>query len=297
AELLDALEARLAAAGWTVAIAFHRDDEGALARFATVLAGREAEALIVLPGSLSDSALTEALAPLEQSGAERIRIGGEPSATAPSEGALVTVPSTPEPGHEVRAAVERLLADGRRRIALIGGALDDPQADIRGEAYRAALDAAGVPWDQWLWFRGPSGPERAMTLPTPVDALIAWDGPTAAAVRELAALYGRRLEVDLGFVALDAFASAPDPGHLADEAVAALHDRRPGAGPASQSTAPNAAAAATSPAPAAQPSVSAEPESPAPTPVRIDPVAAPDLDPEQMDPVPLSTLGLLRRTG
>ena len=53
-------------------------------------------------------------------------------------------------------ATRHLLSRGRRRIAYIGGDIEgNDRAQARVEGYRAALEAAGLPFDPWLVLTGP----------------------------------------------------------------------------------------------------------------------------------------------
>nr|WP_260844884.1 substrate-binding domain-containing protein [Streptomyces sp. SLBN-31] len=79
-------------------------------------------------------------------------------------------------------AESSLLARGRRRIAVIGGALRGRQGTDRQrtDGHRAALTAAGVPFDPGLmvpvnafhWQDGADAATRLMQTATPPDALL-----------------------------------------------------------------------------------------------------------------------------
>ncbi|MFG2358680.1 LacI family DNA-binding transcriptional regulator [Streptomyces sp. NPDC048521] len=99
-----------------------------------------------------------------------------------------------------REATEHLLARGRRRIAVIGGAVSGPQGTdrLRTQGYRAALRSAGVPFEA--------------ELVVPVDAFHWLDG-----ARAVAAVLERDLRPDALLCLND---------HLALGALRALHEAR-----------------------------------------------------------------------
>ncbi|MFJ9721593.1 LacI family DNA-binding transcriptional regulator [Streptomyces sp. NPDC101209] len=145
-----------------------------------------------------------------------------------------------------RDATEHLLARGRRRIAVIGGALRGRQGTdrLRTDGYRAALTAAGVPFDAGLvvpvdafhWRDGAEAATRLMRSATPPDALLCLNDNMALGA--LRALYetGVRVpgEVDVvGFDDIEASrfsvpsltSVAPDKREIARAAVSLLLER------------------------------------------------------------------------
>ncbi|WP_189929803.1 LacI family DNA-binding transcriptional regulator [Streptomyces sulfonofaciens] len=153
-----------------------------------------------------------------------------------------------------REATEHLLARGRRRIAVVGGALRGPQGTdrLRTHGYRAALGAAGLPFDSGLvvpvpafhWQDGARAATELVTRRDPPDALLCLNDHLAlGAVR---ALHERGLSVpeDLDVVGFDDIEAsrfsiptlstvAPDKRDIARAAVHLLMDRidRPEDGP------------------------------------------------------------------
>ena len=110
-------------------------------------------------------------------------------------------------------ATRHLLARGRRRIAVIGGAADGPQGTdrIRTSGYEEALRAAGVPLDPRLivpvpafhWTDGARAATRILALPEPPDALLCLNDHLAlGAVRALHE-QGRSVPDDLDVVGFD----------------------------------------------------------------------------------------------
>ncbi len=145
-----------------------------------------------------------------------------------------------------REATAHLLARGRRRIAVVGGALRGPQSTerLRTRGYREALCAAGVPFAADLvvpvpafhWQDGARATASLATRPEPPDALLCLNDHLAlGAVR---ALYERGLAVprDLDVVGFDDIEAsrfsiptlttvAPDKREIARAAVHLLMDR------------------------------------------------------------------------
>ncbi|MER5493847.1 LacI family DNA-binding transcriptional regulator [Streptomyces sp. NPDC002454] len=119
-----------------------------------------------------------------------------------------------------RAAVEHLLARGRRRIALISGRPDVYGAARRVDGYRAALRSAGHWVDDTLIVPGDfteRGGERAMTQlldrHPEVDAVFAASDVMAAGARRTLRARGRRIPDDVALVGFDdsAIARHMDP--------------------------------------------------------------------------------------
>lgn len=98
-----------------------------------------------------------------------------------------------------RAATEHLIACGRRRIAVVGAHLDETtgSAALRLDGYRAALEAAGLPYDPalvgeaGLWHRatGAEAMNRLLDAGVDIDGVFAMNDALALGV--LHALHDR----------------------------------------------------------------------------------------------------------
>ncbi|MDT9695297.1 LacI family DNA-binding transcriptional regulator [Streptomyces sp. P17] len=145
-----------------------------------------------------------------------------------------------------RDATEHLLARGRRRIAVIGGAVRGRQGTdrLRTDGYREALKAAGLPFDAGLvvpveayhWQDGARAATALMQRAAPPDALLCLNDHMAlGALRALHEL-GRSVPGDLDVVGFDDIEAsrfsvpslttvAPDKREIARAAVALLLER------------------------------------------------------------------------
>ncbi|MEU7488630.1 LacI family DNA-binding transcriptional regulator [Streptomyces sp. NPDC042319] len=145
-----------------------------------------------------------------------------------------------------REATEHLLSRGRRRIAVIGGALRGPRntGRLRTMGYQKALDAADVPLSDDLvvpvpayrWADGASAARALMRGPEPPDALLCLNDHLAlGAVRALHE-DGWSVPKDLDVVGFDDIEAtrysiptlttvAPDKPGIAQDAVGMLLDR------------------------------------------------------------------------
>ena len=102
-----------------------------------------------------------------------------------------------------RAATEHLIACGRRRVAVVGAHLDESagSAVLRFEGYRAALEAAGLPYDPalvaeaGLWHRatGADAMNHLLDAGVGVDGVFAMNDSLALGV--LHALHDRGIAV------------------------------------------------------------------------------------------------------
>ena len=112
-----------------------------------------------------------------------------------------------------REATAHLLARGRRRIAVVGGALRGRQGTdrLRTQGYREALRAAGVPFSPDLvvpvpafhWRDGARAAAALLARPEPPDALLCLNDHLAlGALRALHEL-GRRVPEELDVVGFD----------------------------------------------------------------------------------------------
>ncbi|MFC8923899.1 LacI family DNA-binding transcriptional regulator [Cellulosimicrobium sp. NPDC057127] len=152
-----------------------------------------------------------------------------------------------------RAATQHLIDVGRRRIAVIGVHPDEQMgsAALRLQGYRAALDAAGLPFDPalvgeaGLWHRstGAAAMERLLDQGVTIDGVFAMND--ALALGALHVLHARRIDVPtqvavVGFDDVDdaAYAApplstvAPGRDQIATTAVDMLLERIAGDGPA-----------------------------------------------------------------
>ncbi|POX48257.1 LacI family transcriptional regulator [Streptomyces sp. Ru71] len=149
----------------------------------------------------------------------------------------------------VRAAREvtaHLLARGRRRIAVVGGAVDGRQGTgrLRTDGYREALTAAGLPFDPglvvpvdaFLWQDGARAAAALMDRDTPPDALLCLNDHLALGALRALHERGRSVpgELDVaGFDDIDASrfsvpsltTVAPDKQGIARAAVSLLLSR------------------------------------------------------------------------
>ncbi|MCZ2809837.1 MULTISPECIES: LacI family DNA-binding transcriptional regulator [unclassified Modestobacter] len=145
-----------------------------------------------------------------------------------------------------RAATEHLLARGRRRIAVVGSHPGEVigSAGLRLQGYRAALDAAGIPFDERLlgpaelWHRR-EGAEAAQALiasGVDFDAVFAFNDTLALGAMHALIAAGRRVPDDVAVIGFDntddGMFSQPtlttvDPGRreIAERAVEAVVQR------------------------------------------------------------------------
>lgn len=145
-----------------------------------------------------------------------------------------------------REATEHLLAGGRRRIAVIGGALRGRQGTdrLRTQGYQQALQAAGLPFDAGLvvpvdayhWQDGARAAASLLERPERPDALLCLNDHLAlGAVRALHE-HGVRVPGDVHVVGFDDIEAsrfmipslttvAPDKAEIARAAVSLLLQR------------------------------------------------------------------------
>jgi DNA-binding LacI/PurR family transcriptional regulator len=171
---------------------------------------------------------------------------------------LVALDPTGEPSHPIPSvgatnwngglvAARHLLGLGHRRIAMVNGPGEFLCCRARQDGYRAALDAAGVPWDPEsvrvapLYFEG--GRDAAAELlrgPDRPTAIFAANDLQALGVYDAARALGLRVPADLSVVGFDdlVFTKWSDPplttvrqplmrlGSTAAEMLLGLADRR-----------------------------------------------------------------------
>ncbi|WP_169985091.1 LacI family DNA-binding transcriptional regulator [Microbispora sp. H10836] len=108
------------------------------------------------------------------------------------------------------AATRHLLELGHRRIGLITGPAGFLATRARLDGFRAALDTAGVPFDERLMRSGPFLFEHGrdlgsqlLTLPDPPTAVVCGNDLQAFGVYEAARLLGLRIPDDLSVVGFD----------------------------------------------------------------------------------------------
>lgn len=152
-----------------------------------------------------------------------------------------------------RAATAYLLERGRRRIALLGAHFGERvgSAALRTQGYRAALAAAGVPWDDRLvaeagaWHRSTGAAAMARVLDSGVvpDAVFGLNDAVALGAMHVLHSRGLRVPEDVAVIGFDdieeASYSAPtltsvEPGRrqIAETAVRFLLERISGTAPA-----------------------------------------------------------------
>ncbi|MBB5791105.1 substrate-binding domain-containing protein [Jiangella mangrovi] len=147
-----------------------------------------------------------------------------------------------------QAAVEHLLAIGRRRIALIGAHPDQREqvrsADLRVKGYKAALEAAGLPLDPQLvrvvapWHRenGAEAMRDLIASDIEFDGLFALNDTLALGALRALGDAGRRVPDDVAVIGFDDIdearfsipsLSSVDPGRdeIAETAVQLLVER------------------------------------------------------------------------
>lgn len=117
-----------------------------------------------------------------------------------------------------REATAHLLARGRRRIAVVGGALRGPQsADrLRARGCQEAHAAAGVPFDPELvepvaayhWQDGASAAAALLARPEPPDALLCLNDHLALGAIRALHEHGRSVPGDLDVVGFDGIEAA-----------------------------------------------------------------------------------------
>ncbi|MFI9815661.1 LacI family DNA-binding transcriptional regulator [Saccharothrix variisporea] len=141
-------------------------------------------------------------------------------------------------------AVRHLVSSGRRRIAAIGAHPARGTAALRLRGYRAALAAAGLPFDESLvatamhYHRaeGAAAMESLLALPEPPDAVFCFNDLLAVGALRAAADHGLRVPEDLAVVGFDNTEEgayhrpslttvAPDKAAIADAAVTLLRRR------------------------------------------------------------------------
>ncbi|MDE2565363.1 MAG: substrate-binding domain-containing protein [Burkholderiales bacterium] len=173
------------------------------ARCIEVLRSRRVDGLIVLTGRLSDPALRA------QAKALPVVVTGR---TLKAPGLYALQFDNFEGG---RLATHHLLALGHRRIAFIAGDPQHPDANERQRGYRAALEAAGVPFDPELVVPGQyheqSGllaVERLLDRRLPFSALFAANDQMAFGAALGLHRRGLRVPEDVSLVGFDDLASA-----------------------------------------------------------------------------------------
>ncbi|MFF5029423.1 LacI family DNA-binding transcriptional regulator [Streptomyces collinus] len=145
-----------------------------------------------------------------------------------------------------REATEHLIARGRRRIAVVGGAVRGRQGTdrLRTDGYRQALAAAGLPFDEDLvvpveafhWRDGARAATAVMNRPAPPDALLCLNDHLALGALRALHEAGRSVPKDLDVVGFDDIEAsrfsvptlttvAPDKREIARTAVTLLLDR------------------------------------------------------------------------
>jgi len=146
AEMLIAIEDKLAEQGTAVFINNHGEDPASLARFVESLAAYGADALIVSP---PPHVTTEILAPIRQQHVPVVYVSRHIRGDDVADRVI-------NADHKAMArAVRHLYNLGHREIVLIGGQSGTTVAEDRVAGFRARLGALGIPWteDRWLQCR------------------------------------------------------------------------------------------------------------------------------------------------
>jgi LacI family transcriptional regulator len=107
-------------------------------------------------------------------------------------------------------ATEYLLDQGHRRIGFVGGPMVSMQARARGDGYRAALDRAGVPFDEdravfgdFAFEAGQELGRHLLELNDPPTAIFAASDPSALGVMAAARERGVAIPDDLSVIGFD----------------------------------------------------------------------------------------------
>jgi DNA-binding LacI/PurR family transcriptional regulator len=198
------------------------------------LASRELQLVLVMPGSAEEERRAERyLTGGHLDGALLVSLHGDDPLPArlAARGIPVVVGGRPPKGANVsfvdvdnrqgaRTAVEHLLAQGRQRVATIGGPLDMAVGIDRLAGYREALDEAGIARDAALEAiddftieGGSSATARLLAAAPDFDGLfVASDAMAAGALRVLRES-GRRVPQDVAVVGFDdsPLAATTDP--------------------------------------------------------------------------------------
>ncbi len=137
--------------------------------------------------------------------------GGVPLVALDPTGDVNPTPSVGSTGWSgALAATRHLLELGHRRIGVITGPAGFLASRARLDGFRAALDTAGVPFDERLMRDGPFLFEHGrdlgaelLTLPDPPTAIVCGNDLQAFGVYEAARLAGVRIPDDLSVVGFD----------------------------------------------------------------------------------------------
>lgn len=142
-----------------------------------------------------------------------------------------------------REATEHLLARGRRRIAVVGGAAHGPQGTdrLRTDGYREAVEAAGLPFaadlvvpvDAYHWRDGARATARLLEREPAADALLCLNDHLALGALRALHEQGRSVPGDIDVVGFDDIEAsrfsvptlstvAPDKQEIARAAVSLL---------------------------------------------------------------------------
>ncbi|MFN3613376.1 MAG: LacI family DNA-binding transcriptional regulator [Rubrimonas sp.] len=198
AEMLIAIEDSLAEDGVCVFINNHGENPASLSRFVNSLAAHGAEALIVSPPPHVEP---DILAPLRNGGAPVVYVSRHLPGDEQAD-RVINADRT-----VMRLAVERLHAVGRRRLMLLGGAPGTSVAAERGEGFREALQALGLPWSPDLWrqarprFQEGAEVARAALADDPtVDGFVCFNDLVAFGAMNALRAMGREPGVDVGVV-------------------------------------------------------------------------------------------------
>lgn len=143
--------------------------------------------------------------------AERLAAGGIPLVGIDPVGELTTTPTVGSNNWSGALSVTRHLLDlGHRRIGLVTGPVRDLAARARRDGFRAALDHAGVSFDEGLersgvftFEDGAALSAELLALPERPTAIVCGDDLQALGVYEAARRAGLRIPEDLSVVGFD----------------------------------------------------------------------------------------------
>ncbi|PIP95897.1 MAG: hypothetical protein COW75_11745 [Rhodobacterales bacterium CG18_big_fil_WC_8_21_14_2_50_71_9] len=242
AEMLIAIEETLADQGVAVFINNHGENPASLERFVVSLAAHGAEGLIVSP---PPHVAPEIFAPLRSGGAPVVYV----SRRLLEDDAADWVINADAVA--IRRAVDRLIETGRRRLMLLCGALGTTVAQDRGDGFRMALEAHGLPWSPDLWIQrrpimaqGADAAREAMARKPAPDGLVCFNDLVALGAMNALRALGLEPGRDVGVVGVggtdEAAAFHPglttvldNPARIGRLAAEMLRDRieHPGAPP------------------------------------------------------------------
>jgi len=234
--LLQAIEGRIAEAGYLLVLGDTHDDLEREQRVVDSLLDRRVDGLIVAPspGFAARSA-------------PRIAAASTPLVLIDRGAELDCDQVLPENRDSARRLTEHLVEHGHRRIAALVGLPGLDSSHQREQGYREALEAAGIPVDERLIASGDSNPasaerelSRLLRLVEPPTAVVAMNNAMTIGAMRAARETATAVPEDLALAAYDDFewsdlflprltAIAQDVSTMGSTAVDVLLDRISGA--------------------------------------------------------------------